>query len=115
MGSLLSRYSECYEILRTRAAQRQTITYGELAANLGLPLPRQEWNTVLDPICDNEKRRTGRDLSLVVVYGTGPAKGLGRYFSNRGAPRSKMLDPKDIVQVMAFKAELQRVFDAYQK
>jgi hypothetical protein len=116
MGDLSNRFSECRAILLARAVDRRTIYYGELATALGLPLPRQKWSTVLDPIREHEIKRVGKDLSQIVVYATGPAKGLPRYFSNRrGAPRSELLDPKDHTQVAAFKAELESIFDLYQK
>jgi len=87
-----------------------------LAKALGLRLARQEWNTVLDPICESEKQQTGSDLTLVVVYKSGPAKGLSRYFSNRKhPPRTTELDPRDQRQVQAYKSELEKVFDTYSK
>jgi hypothetical protein len=79
---------------------------------LGLKSPRQEWSTVLGPIADAEVKTTGHDLTLVVVYGSGPAKGLGRYFSNiRGGqlPQSTGLDPGNRQQVAAYKHALQTV------
>jgi hypothetical protein len=78
--------------------------------------PRQEWNTVLGPIAADEVQKTGHDLTLVVVYATGPAKGLGRYFSNiRGgqSPQSNVLSPSNQQQVTAYKQALQRVFNRY--
>jgi hypothetical protein len=100
--------------LHTRAAKRRrTITYGDLASALGLSLPRQKWSTVLNPICDDERKKTGTDLTLVVVYKTGPAKGLSRYFSNTSPPQTKLLNPTNPQQVAAFKRELEKVFDTY--
>jgi hypothetical protein len=116
MASLLSRYNECRIVLIQAARRRQTIRYGALAAALGLKLARQEWNTVLGPIAADETRRTGRDLTLIVVYASGPAMGLSRYFSNiRGgrAPQTTMLNPRDPQQVLEYQQELQRVFDTY--
>jgi hypothetical protein len=98
------------------AKRRQTITYGDLAKALGLKSPRQEWNTVLGQVAADEVKKTGHDLTLVVVYASGAAKGLGRYFSNiRGGqpPQSTRLDPNDDLQVTAYKRDLERVFAAY--
>jgi hypothetical protein len=98
--------------------EAETITYGSLAAALGLKSPRQQWSTVLDPLSQSEVKKTGADLTLIVVYASGPAKGLSRYFSNvRGgaAPGTTMLDPRDAKQVAAFQQELERVFDTYAK
>jgi hypothetical protein len=116
MGSLQNHYSACRKILCLAAKRRETITYASLASKLSLKSPRQEWSTVLDPISIDEVQKTGRDLTLVVVYASGPAKGLSRYFSNvRGgqAPQTAMLDPRNSQQVDAYKQELEKVFDAY--
>jgi hypothetical protein len=88
MPSIIGHYTQCRRLLCLTAKRHETITYGALAKALGLKSPRQEWNTVLGPIAANEVRNTGHDLTLVVVYASGPAKGLARYFSNirGGAP-----------------------------
>ena len=114
MGNLQGYYAECRKILCQTANRRQPITYGGLAKALGLRSPRQQWNTVLNSICIDEKKKTGKDLTLVVVYASGPAKGLSRYFSN-GAPQTNMLDPRNDQQVKAYKQELERIFDTYAK
>lgn len=116
MGSLHHHYSACRKVLCLAAKGRETITYAALASRLGLKSPRQEWNTVLGPISVDEVQKTGRDLTLVVVYTSGPAKGLSRYFSNlRGGrpPHTTMLDPRNSQQVASYKQELEKVFDAY--
>jgi hypothetical protein len=82
MGNLQSYYSQCRRILCLTAKGRETITFGTLATQLGLKSHRQEWNTLLGPIAADEVLKTGHDLTLVVVYASGPARGLGRYFSN---------------------------------
>ena len=118
MGSLLPYQSKCRRILCLSAKRRETIKYGELAAALGLKSPRQQWSSVLDPLSESEVKKTGADLTLIVVFASGPAKGLSRYFSNvRGgaAPGTTMLNPLDEKQVAAFKQELERVFDTYAK
>jgi hypothetical protein len=118
MGGLQSYQSQCRKILCLTAKRRETITYGRLAAALGLKAPRQQWNTVLDPISKSEIEKTRADLTLIVVYASGPAEGLSRYFSNvRGgaAPGTTMLDPRDAKQVASYKQELKRVFDTYAK
>ena len=116
MGSLLGHYAQCRKLLCQTAKRRETIRYGDLAKALGLKSPRQEWNTVLGPIAADEVQKTGHDLTLVVVYASGPAKGLGRYFSNiRGgqSPQSSTLNPRNQQQVAAYKQALQQVFNRY--
>ena len=115
MGNLQGYYSQCRKIL-CQTASRETITYGALATSLGLKSPRQEWNTVLGPIAADEVQKTGHDLTLVVVYASGPARGLGRYFSNiRGGqrPQSSILSPSNRQQVAAYMQALEGVFDKY--
>jgi len=71
---------------------------------------------VLGPIATDEVKNTGHDLTLVVVYGSGPAKGLGRYFSNIRAgapPQSSALDPRDPQQVASYRRALEHVFNIY--
>jgi hypothetical protein len=114
--SLLPYYAHCRKILCERAKQHKTITYGELAEELGLPSPRQNWKTLLDPISVDEVKKTNHDLTLVVVYSQGPAKGLSRYFSNiRGGqtPRTTKLDPRDENQKQKYYRDRRNVFAAY--
>jgi hypothetical protein len=116
MGNLQNYQSQCGKILCLAAKRRETINYAQLAAALGLKSPRQQWSTVLHPISETEVKQTGADLTLVVVYASGPAKGLPRYFSNvRGgaAPGPTMLDPKDEEQVAKYEREREHVFDTY--
>ena|SRR5208282_5982337 len=118
MGNLQGYHSQCRKILCETAKRRETIKYKDLAAALGLKSPRQEWSTVLGPIATDEVRKTGHDLTLVVVYASGPAKGLGRYFSNlRGGqpPQSNLLNPANNQQVAAYNRALQGVFNVYAK
>ena len=59
-----------------------------------------------------ERRELGDDYDLTwnVVYGSGPASGLGRYFSNGGRmPGSTLLNPRDQDQKAEY--ENQRVGD----
>lgn len=107
---------QCRTLLCQAAKAGIKLTYEDLAAGLGVQSPRQQWSTVLGPIADDEVKKTGYDLTLVVVYKSGPAKGLSRYFSNiRGgqAPQSTVLDPKDAQQVAAYNRDLAAVFAAY--
>jgi hypothetical protein len=115
MSHLGNYVSKCRKILCQTAKRRQKITYGELADALGLPSPRQRWSTLLNPTYNDEMRNTGKDLTLVVVYARGPAKGLSRYFSNGRAPQTTMLDPRNSQQVKDYEQELQNVFDTYAK
>ena len=55
--------------------------YGELADRLGLKLAKQEWSALLDLVAGKTKREVGYDVTWNVVYASGPAKRLGRYFS----------------------------------
>lgn len=115
---LLQYQSACRKILCETAKRRQTITYGDLADALGLSSPRQRWSDLLHPLSESETKKTGADLTLVVVYASGPAKGLGRYFSNvKGGvpPGSTMLDPSNANQKAAYQQELQKVYDIYAK
>jgi hypothetical protein len=115
MGSLVGYYAQCRKILCEKANQRDTITYSNLAAALGLKSARQQWRTVLGPIAIDETKNIGHDLTLVVVHGSGKAKGLGHYFSNirsGQAPQSQALDPSDLKQVADYKRALDRVFNA---
>ena len=74
-------------------------------------MANSEWNTVLDPIASKTKQEVGDDLTWNVVYATGPAKGLGRFFSNGNkAPGSKLLDPKDSDQVADYERKLKEVY-----
>jgi hypothetical protein len=116
VGNLQNYQSQCRKILCLAAKRREPITYAQLAAALGLKSPKQQWSTVLHPISEAEVKQTGEDLTLVVVYGSGPAQGLSRYFSNLkggAAPGTTMLDPKDEEQVAKYKRDRERVFDRY--
>jgi hypothetical protein len=98
------------EWINTRAT---TITYGELADQLGLKLARQEWNGLLDLIAGKARRELGDDYDLtwIVVYSNGPAEGLGRYFSRTDQPPgSASLDPKDPKQVADYKRKVKEIF-----
>jgi hypothetical protein len=71
---------------------------------------------VLHPISETESKQTGADLTLVVVYASGPAKGFPRYFSNvpgGAAPGTTMLDPEDDKQVADYERDLEHVFNTY--
>jgi hypothetical protein len=74
------------EVIIESVNNQKKLTYQELADKLGLELARQEWHTVLDPIAKKMKSELGDDYDLTwnVVYTRGPAKDLGRYFSNGG-------------------------------
>ena len=116
MGNLQNYHSQCRKILCESAKRRETTKYGDLATALGLKSPRQQWKTLLGPIAIDEVQKTGDDLTLVVVYASGPAKGLGRYFSNiRGGqpPQSNFLSPSDQQRVTAYKQALEQVFNRY--
>jgi hypothetical protein len=90
MPSLIKYAWPCLKVILEVANNQEKINYGELADRLGLHLAQQEWNTVLDSVAWRTKRDLGNDidLTLIVVYASGRAKGLGRYFSNGKAPGS---------------------------
>jgi hypothetical protein len=118
MRNLQLYQSQCRKVLCRRAKRRQKITFSELAKALDLGSPRQKWGTLLLPLFKSETKKTGADLTLIVVYQVGPAKGLCRYFSNvRGGvpPGTTMLDPRDPEQVAAYERALEWVFDVYSK
>jgi hypothetical protein len=66
----------------------------------------------LDLVAAKTKREVDYDLTWNVVYATGPAKGLGRYFSNGNkAPGSALLDPKNQKQVADYERTLQEMYE----
>ncbi len=112
MPSLSRHFWPCLKAICESVNNRKKITYGELANKLGLKLAQQEWNTVLDLIAGKTKREVDNDLTWNVVYARGPAKGLGRYFSNgEKAPGSTMLNPKDQQQVADYERKLREIYE----
>jgi hypothetical protein len=112
MPSLSRHFWPCLKAICESVNNRKKITYGELADKLGLKLAQQEWNTVLDLIAGKTKREVDNDLTWNVVYARGPAKGLGRYFSNgEKAPGSTMLNPKDQQQVADYEGKLREIYE----
>ncbi len=99
MPSISRYFWPCLEVICQSINDRKKITYAQLADKLELGHPQQEWSTVLDLIAGKTRREVGDDLTWNVVYTTGPAKGLGRYFSNDKTPGSTLLNPKDQKQV----------------
>jgi hypothetical protein len=102
MPSISRHFWPCLRVLCEQINnERWPITYGELASKLGLKLAQQEWNTLLDLVAGKTKRELGEDYDLtwIVVYANGPAKNLGRYFSNGSkTPGSTLLDPTNMQQ-----------------
>jgi hypothetical protein len=92
---------------------RQKIPYGKLADKLGLKIARQDdWSGLLDAIARKTDDDVGYDLTWNVVYASGPAKGLGRYFRNRGEPPgSTLLDPQDRAQVAKYNRKLKEIYE----
>jgi hypothetical protein len=114
MASLVKHAWPCLEVLIEIANNQEKITYEELADRLGLKLARQEWHTVLDSVAWRTKRDLGDDIDLtwVVVYASGRAKGLGRYFSNNDTPPgSTLLDPKNREQVAEYEDKLKEMYE----
>jgi hypothetical protein len=111
MRSLVRHYWPCLETICETINRRETITYGDLADKLGLKLARQEWSALLDLIAGKTKREVGDDLTWIVIYSQGPAKGLSRYFSNNEQPPgSTSLDPKNLTQVTDYKRTLRKLY-----
>jgi hypothetical protein len=116
MPSLIAHYAQCRRILCQTAKRRETISYKSLAGALGLRMPVRDWRTVLGPISTDEVNKTGHDLTLVVVYSSGPSEGLPRYFSDvsSGAPpQSQSLDPLDEKRVKDYKVALEAMYSRY--
>jgi hypothetical protein len=114
MASLIKYAWPCLKVILEVANNQEKITYGELANRLGLQLAQQEWNTVLDSVAWRTKRDLGNDIDLtwIVVYASGRAKGLGRYFSNNGkASGSVLLDPRDRAQVAEYERKLKEIYE----
>lgn len=111
MRSLARHYWPCLETICETVNRGETITYGELADMLGLKLARQEWSALLDLIAGKTKREVGDDLTWIVIYSQGPAKGLSRYFSNNNQlPGSASLNPKNSRQVADYKRTLKKIY-----
>jgi len=116
-NSLVNHFWPCLKVILEVASNQEKITYQKLAERLGLQLAKQEWHTVLDLVAQKTKSDLGKDidLTLIVVYTSGPAKGLGRYFSNDKAPGSTLLDPKNTAQVEDYKHKLKEIYECTYK
>jgi hypothetical protein len=112
MSSLVKHFWPCIEVISESVNSRKKMEYGELADRLGLKLAKQEWSALLDLVAAKTKREVDYDLTWNVVYATGPAKGLGRYFSNGNkTPGSTLLDPKNQKQVADYERTLQEMYE----
>ncbi len=113
MPSLSRHYWPCLQAIIDSVNIGKKVTYGELADKLGLKLAQQEWNTVLNLIAGKTRRELGDDYDLTwnVVYASGKAKGLGRYFSNgTKAVGSTPFNPKDERQVAVYERTLKEIY-----
>ena len=111
--SLVKHFWPCIEVLIEWINSQKKMTYEGLADRLGLALARQQWDSLLNLVADKAKRELGEDFDLTwnVVYKSGPAEGLGRYFSNGGkSSGSTLLDPKDMNQVSEFERTLRNIY-----
>lgn len=116
MPSVVRHFWPCIETICESVNNREKITYGELADRLRLKLAKQEWSALLDLVAGKTKREVGDDLTWNVVYASGPAKGLGRYFSNGDkTPGSALLDPKNQTQVAEYEHKLQEIYECTYK
>jgi hypothetical protein len=75
-----------------------------------LELAKQEWSALLDLVAGKTTRDVGVDLTWIVVYSSGPAKDLGRYFSNNKTPGSTLLNPKNKKQVDDYNRKLEEIY-----
>jgi hypothetical protein len=108
----LKHFWPCIQSICESVNERKKITYGSLAESLGLKLAKQEWSGLLDMVAGKTNREVGYDLTWNVVYASGPAKDLGRYFSNGDkAAGSTLLDPKDREQVADYERTLQEIYE----
>jgi hypothetical protein len=111
MPSLVKHYWRCIEVVCAGVNRGTKMTYGELANSLALKLARQEREGLLDLVAGKMTREIGCDLTWNIVYAGGPAKGLGRYFSNGDKePGSTILDPKYLKQVAEYERTLQHIY-----
>src|SRR5262245_15554727 len=113
MPRIVKHFWPCIKVICKSINNRQKITYGDLANELGLRLAKQEWSSLLDLIAGKTRRELGDDYDLTwnVVYGSGPAAGLGRYFSNGGRmPGSTLLNPRDRYQVGEYENKLKEIY-----
>ncbi len=95
----------CRKILIDTARARTTITYGQLAPQLGVA--NQSLGQYLDAIYAEEMRAGRPDLGVVVVYAD---TGFGRFNSRGGPVRSVRVDPNDPESVRAYREELAKVY-----
>jgi hypothetical protein len=72
-----------------------------------LDIGRHQIKDCLDPIHDEAVKTQCPDLGLILHYANSP---LGRYNSRQGESRSVEVDPNDIQQIEAYKADLRDVF-----
>jgi hypothetical protein len=96
--------ARCRHKLEETAHKGRTITYGDLAAPLGVNA-RNGLTKYLNRIYDQERALGHPDLTSVAVN---KRTGLGRFNSNPGPAQSSPVDPKNQQQVAAYKAELAR-------
>jgi hypothetical protein len=98
--------SRCRDKLIEVARQGSPITYGDLAAHLGIA-NKGPWD-MLDELYKEETDVGRPDLTLVVAYSD---TGLGRYDSEGGPARSVKVDPNNPDQVRAYGEALARVYE----
>lgn len=100
--------TRCRERLIEVARQRQTITYGELAAHLGIE-NQGPWD-MLDEIYDQDTAAKNPDLTLLIVYAD---SGYPPYISRGGPARSVRFDPTKMAHLEAWAAELNHIYERY--
>ena len=98
--------ARCKTRLIAVARARGTITYSALADFLGVA--NQSVGLYLNEIYAEETAQGHPDLTVVVVYAETE---MGRYNSRGGPAQSVRVDPSNPADVVAYKAELERVYD----
>jgi hypothetical protein len=99
----------CRKRLIETARAKARITYGELAAHLGLKTARNI-RIYLNPIYDREMQAGRPDLTLVAVNSK---TGYGWFNSEGGPAQSVPFDGKDLAQVARYEAGLNAVYEQW--
>ena len=102
--------NKCRKKLIETAAARTNITYGEMAAHLGIA-NQGPWSEILNTIYREEISNQRPDLTLVLVYTNTK---YGRYCSLGSPEQSKRVDPNNEADVMAYDKERDRVYSYWE-
>lgn len=111
MSKLSELIPYCRKILLDVARAGETITYSELAERLGAKIHQGHWEKILDPIWRENEAAGVPDFTYVVVYKSGPKKGLGAYLAD--GEDKYPLDPMNPDHVASFGRHLAEVHRFY--